>query len=84
MATKIERVLVCDFGEKHSGEIRRWRIAVDGEHKNMDLCPNCSRPLLKIWDRGGEAKPLPRRMKVYDIDEIEAQKSKRPPSAHEG
>lgn len=79
MAIKVTRQVVCDLGDRHTGEVRQWRITVDKESKVFDLCPRCSAPLVSLWDRGGTAKAVPARMRVVSMSEIEAQK--KPPSA---
>lgn len=80
MATRVERRIVCDFGDRHTGEVTQWRLSHGGEHKILELCPTCARPLVRIWDRGGEPKTTPQRMRIYDMQEIEAQKSRKAPS----
>lgn len=79
MATRVERRIVCDFGERHGGEITQWRLTTGGQHKILDLCPSCSKPLRRVWERGGDGRPNPGRMRVYDMAEIEAQKKRKTP-----
>lgn len=79
MATRIQKKVVCDFGDAHRGEVTQWRLSRLGEHKVLELCPTCARPLRLLWERGGEAKTTPQRMRVYSMEEIEAQKRKQPP-----
>lgn len=79
MAVKVERRVVCDFGERHSGEIKHYRITVDGQSKTFDLCPTCAKPVQRLWDRGAGAK-TPKRNRVYTMSEIQAKHKKTPPS----
>lgn len=80
MAIKVTREVVCDLGERHQGEIRQWRITVDHETQVFDLCPGCSKHLVKLWENGhGPHRESPR-MKVLTMSEIEARKQKTPPS----
>lgn len=80
MAIRVTKQVVCDLGERHSGEIRQWRLTVDRETKVFDLCPSCSRHLQALWDNGTVAHREPPRMKVLTLSEIEARKQKTPPS----
>jgi hypothetical protein len=79
MAVKVTRQVVCDLGERHTGEIRQWRLTVGRETKTFDLCPSCSRPLTALWDKGGEARRASKKMRVVTLSEIEAQK--KPPTS---
>lgn len=81
MAVKVERKVVCDFGEAHSGEIRHYRITVDGESKTFDLCARCSAPVDRLLAKGGLATATPERLKVYSMSEIEARKQKKTPAS---
>lgn len=78
MAIRITKEVVCDFGERHSGEIRQWRLTVDQESQVFDLCPACSKPLATVWERGEGGQKLPARMRVTTMSEIEAQKQRTP------
>lgn len=79
MAIKVEKRVVCDLGERHTGSIRQWRITVDRETKTMDLCNRCSVPLVALWDRGGSPRRSGTRMQVVSMSEIEGKK--KPPTA---
>lgn len=74
MAIKVEKRVVCDLGEKHGGPITNWRLTTDRESKVFDLCSSCAKPLRRLWDRGGEARQAPARMRVLEMSEIEALK----------
>ena len=73
MAIRVTREVVCDLGERHTGEIRHWRVTVDKETKTFDLCPACSKPLTKLWG-GSPGARVTGRMRVVSMSEIEAQK----------
>jgi hypothetical protein len=81
MAIEVTKRVVCDLGAKHTGEIRQWRITVDGKSKTFDLCPSCARSLVALWERGGDAKKAPSKMRVVTLSEIEAEKQKAPPTS---
>lgn len=80
MAIKVEKRVVCDFGERHGGEIRQWRLTVDKESRTFDLCPTCAKPLTRVWDRGRNGTAVPARMQVVTLSEIESQKQKKTPA----
>ena len=76
MAIKVTKEVVCDFGDRHSGDIRNWRVTIEGESKVFDLCPTCSKPLTRLWGRGPTARAAPKRMVIASMSEIEAAKKK--------
>lgn len=80
MAIKVTKQVVCDLGEKHTGPIKSWRLTTERESKTFDLCPSCSRPLTRLWDRGGDAQRTGGRMRVLTMSEIESLKHSEPPA----
>lgn len=78
MAIKVTRQVVCDLGDRHTGEVRQWRVTVGGESKVFDLCPRCSAPFQKMWDLDGRPARGPQRMRIKTLSEIEAEKQKTP------
>ena len=75
MAVRVERKVVCDFGDRHSGDIRTYRVTADGTSTTLDLCPTCAKPITKLLAKGDRREATSPRMKVYTLSEIEQKKT---------
>jgi hypothetical protein len=78
MAIKVEKRVVCDINDRHTGNIRQWRVTIDGQTKVFDLCPRCAQPFQKMWDLDGHPPRGPQRMKIKTLSQIEGEKQKTP------
>ena len=81
MAVRVQRILVCDFGERHAGAVRTYRITIDGSTTTLELCPKCARPIHKLLERAGKESTEAGKMRIYSMDEVEARTRKEPPDA---
>lgn len=81
MAVKVQRTLVCDFGERHAGAVRTYRITIDGSTTSLDLCPKCARPILRLLEKAGKEPTESGKMRVFSMEEIEARKTQKTPAA---
>jgi len=82
MAVKVQRTLVCDFGERHQGEVRTYRITVDGSTTALDLCPRCAKPITRIVEQSGKPPTEQVKMRVYSMEEV--QRRKKTPATQAG
>ena len=81
MAIRVQRTLVCDFGERHAGTVHAYRVSVDGNTTSLDLCDRCAKPIHRLLERADKEPTEPGKMRVFSMEEIEARKQKKPPAS---